>query len=126
MGSEDLLFTVDVDVDAGVGVVLTGVETVLAAVVETLFAAVFEAAVFETGVATVGLVDTDVLFLAHVGSWATAIVLGDADVLTEVLFVTGRGGFLGSWWLLTFPSSALDRDVLFSLDLFGLLVVLVG
>lgn len=40
--------------------------------------------------------------------------------------MTGRAGLLGLRWFLTFPSSALDRNLLLSLDLLGLFVVLVG
>lgn len=107
MGEMDLLVSLDVDVD-------TGVVAVLGAVLETVFAA---------EVATVVLVDVDVFLSAHAGGTA-AVVLCDADVLTEL--VTGRAGLLLGWWLLTFPSSALDLYVLLSLDLFGLLVILVG
>lgn len=133
------------DVDLVVGVALVGFTVVLLAANVDVYAVVVAVvvaaggvearvetllftAVLETGVATVVLVDTDVLFLGHAyGLRATAVVLGDADVFAEAFFVTGRGGFLGSsWWLLTFPSSALDRDLLFSLDLFGLLGVFVG
>ena len=103
----DLLVSLDVNVD-------TGVVAVLEAVLETVLAA---------EVATVVLVDADVFLSAHTGGTA-AVVLCDADVLTEL--VTGRAGLLLGWLLLTFPSSALDLYVLFSLDLFGLLVVLVG
>lgn len=105
----DLLVSLDVDVDAGVN---AGVEAVVAAVLEAVLAAVV-------------LVHADVLFSAHAGG-AAAVVLGDADVFAEAFFVTGRAGWLLGWLLLTFPSSALDLYVLFSLDLFGLLVVLVG
>lgn len=105
----DLLVSLDVDVDAGVN---AGVEAVVAAVLEAVLAAVV-------------LVHADVLFSAHAGG-AAAVVLGDADVFAEAFFVTGRAGWLLGWWLLTFPSSALDRDVLFSLDLLGLLSILVG
>lgn len=103
----DLLVSLDVNVD-------TGVVAVLEAVLETVLAA---------EVATVVLVDADVFLSAHAGGTAT-VVLCDADVLTKL--VTGRAGLLLGWLLLTFPSSALDLYVLFSLDLFGLLVVLVG
>lgn len=105
----DLLVSLDVDVDAGVN---AGVEAVVAAVLEAVLAAVV-------------LVHADVLFSAHAGG-AAAVVLGDADVFAEAFFVTGRAGWLLGWLLLTFPSSALDRDVLFSLDLLGLLSILVG
>jgi hypothetical protein len=96
---------------------------VLAAGVKTVLTAFFEAVL----AAVVGLVDADILFLGE-ASWAAAVVFsgGDADVLAEVLLVTGRAGLLGWWWLLTFPSSALDRYLLLSLDLYGRLVVFVG
>lgn len=96
---------------------------VLAAGVEAVLTAFFEAVL----AAVVGLVDADILFLGE-ASWAAAVVFsgGDADVLAEVLLVTGRAGLLGWWWLLTFPSSALDRYLLLSLDLYGRLVVFVG
>jgi len=110
-----LLVPVDVNVDVGVETL------VLAAGVETVLTTFFEAVL----TAVVGLVDADILFSA-VSSWAAAIVFSDADVLVDVLLVTGRAGLLGWWWLLTFPSSALDRYLLLSLDLFGLLVVFVG
>jgi hypothetical protein len=127
-----LLVPVDVDVNVGVETLLLlvvealVVETlllVLAARVEAVLAAFFEAVL----AAVVGLVDADILFLGE-ASWAAAVVFsgGDADVLVDVLLVTGRAGLLGWWWLLTFPSSALDRYLLLSLDLFGLLVVFVG
>lgn len=123
LGNDLLLLAANVDVYAVVVAVVVAAGGVEARVETLLFTAVLE-----TGVATVVLVDTDVLFLGHAyGLRATAVVLGDADVFAEAFFVTGRGGFLGSsWWLLTFPSSALDRDLLFSLDLFGLLGVFVG
>jgi len=135
-----LVFTVVgavLDVDLGLGVALVwltvvvpvdvdinvAVETlVLAAGVEAVLTAFFEAVL----AAVVGLVDADVLFSAET-SWAAAVVFScDADVLADGLLVTGRAGLLGWWLLLTFPSSALDRYFLLSLDLFGLLVVFVG
>jgi hypothetical protein len=132
-----LLVSVDVDVNVGVETLLLVVEAlvvetlVLGARVEAVLAAFFKAiltAFFEAVLAAVvGLVDADILFLGE-ASWAAAVVFsgGDADVLVDVLLVTGRAGLLGWWWLLTFPSSALDRYLLLSLDLFGLLVVFVG
>lgn len=120
--SIDLLLAVNVNVNTAVNTV---VEAVVAGGLETLVVALLTAVVEAGVVATVVLVDTNVLFLGH-ACRATAVVLSDADVFAEAFFVTGRGGFLGSWWLLTFPSSALDRSLLFSLDLFGLLVVFVG
>lgn len=116
-----LLVPVDVDIDVAVEtlVLVAGVEAVLTALfeVETVLAAV---------VAAVGLVDTDILFSADASGTAAVFFRGDADVLADVLLVTGRAGLLGWWWLLTFPSSALDRYLLLRLDLFGLLVVFVG
>jgi hypothetical protein len=132
-----LLVSVDVDVNVGVETLLLVVEAlvvetlVLGARVEAVLAAFFKAiltAFFEAVLAAVvGLVDADILFLGE-ASWAAAVVFsgGDADVLVDVLLVTGRAGLLGWWWLLTFPSSALDRYLLFSLDLYGRLVVSVG
>ena len=111
-----LLVPVDVDINVAVEtlVLAAGVEAVLTAFFEAVLAAV------------VGLVDADVLFSAET-SWAAAVVFScDADVLADGLLVTGRAGLLGWWLLLTFPSSALDRYFLLSLDLFGLLVVFVG
>jgi hypothetical protein len=110
-----LLVPVDIDINVAVETL------VLAAGVETVLAAFFEAVL----TAVVGLVDADILFSAE-ASWTAAVVFSDADVLVDVLLVTGRAGLLGWWWLLTFPSSALDRYLLLSLDLFGLLVVFVG
>jgi hypothetical protein len=122
-----LLVPVDVNVNVAVEtlvfVTLVFEVLVLAAGVKTVLTAFFEAAL----AAVVGLVDADILFLGE-ASWAAAVVFsgGDADVLAEVLLVTGRAGLLGWWWLLTFPSSALDRYLLLSLDLYGRLVVFVG
>ena len=121
-----LLVPVHVDVNVAVEtlLLLLGVETlVLAAGVEAVLTAFFEAVL----AAVVGLVDADILFLGE-ASWAAAVVFsgGDADVLADALLVTGRAGLLGLRLLLLFPSSALDRYLLFSLDLFGLLVVFVG
>jgi hypothetical protein len=122
-----LLVSVDVNVNVAVEtlvlVTLVFETLVLAAGVEAVFTAFFEAVL----AAVVGLVDADILFLAE-ASWTAAVVFsgGDADVLVDVLLVTGRAGLLGWWWLLTFPSSALDRYLLFSLDLYGRLVVSVG
>jgi hypothetical protein len=129
-----LLVPVNVDVNVAVETLLRVVEAlvvetlvvetlVLAARVEAVLTAFFEAVL----AAVVGLVDADILFLCE-ASWAAAVLFsgGDADVLVDVLLVTGRAGLLGWWWLLTFPSSALDRYLLLSLDLFGLLVVFVG
>jgi hypothetical protein len=128
-----LLVSVDVDVNVGVETLLLVVEAlvvetlVLGARVEAVLAAFFKAiltAFFEAVLAAVvGLVDADILFLGE-ASWAAAVVFSGGDV--DVLLVTGRAGLLGWWWLLTFPSSALDRYLLLSLDLFGLLVVFVG
>ena len=122
-----LLVSVDVNVNVAVEtlvlVTLVFEALVLAAGVEAVLTAFFEAVL----AAVVGLVDADILFLGE-ASWAAAVVFsgGDADVLAEVLLVTGRAGLLGWWWLLTFPSSALDRYLLLSLDLYGRLVVFVG
>jgi hypothetical protein len=122
-----LLVPVDVNVNVAVEtlvfVTLVFEVLVLAAGVKTVLTAFFEAVL----AAVVGLVDADILFLGE-ASWAAAVVFsgGDADVLAEVLLVTGRAGLLGWWWLLTFPSSALDRYLLLSLDLYGRLVVFVG
>jgi hypothetical protein len=122
-----LLVSVDVNVNVAVEtlvlVTLVFETLVLAAGVEAVLTAFFEAVL----AAVVGLVDADILFLAE-ASWTAAVVFsgGDADVLVDVLLVTGRAGLLGWWWLLTFPSSALDRYLLFSLDLYGRLVVSVG
>jgi hypothetical protein len=122
-----LLVSVDINVNVAVEtlvfVTLVVEVLVLAAGVEAVLTAFFEAVL----AAVVGLVDADILFLGE-ASWAAAVVFsgGDADVLAEVLLVTGRAGLLGWWWLLTFPSSALDRYLLLSLDLYGRLVVFVG
>lgn len=114
----DLLVSLDVNVN-------TAVETL---VVEAVLTAFFEA-VLAAGVAAVVLKDADFLFSADAsGTLALTVVFsgGDADVLADALLVTGRAGLLGLRLLLLFPSSALDRYLLFSLDLFGLLVVFVG
>jgi hypothetical protein len=122
-----LLVSVDVNVNVAVEtlvfVTLVVEVLVLAAGVKAVLTAFFEAVL----AAVVGLVYADILFLGE-ASWAAAVVFsgGDADVLAEVLLVTGRAGLLGWWWLLTFPSSALDRYLLLSLDLYGRLVVFVG
>jgi hypothetical protein len=118
-----LLVPVDVDINVAVETLLVVVVLVLAAGVEAVLTAFFEAVL----AAVVGLVDADILF-SDGASWAAAVLFsgGDADVLADGLLVTGRAGLLGWWWLLTFPSSALDRYLLLSLDLFGLLVVFVG
>lgn len=85
---------------------------------------------FNTGVAAVVvavvLSDADVFFFPH-AAWSSAIFLGDSDVFTRVVVSTGRA-LLGESILLTFPSSALDRDMFFSLDFGGFrsLLVFVG
>lgn len=122
----DLLVSLDVNVNTAVETLV--VEAVLGAGVEAVLTAFFEA-VLAAGVATVVLKDADFLFSADAGGTATLAVVfsGDADVLADALLVTGRAGLLGLRLLLLFPSSALDRYLLFSLDdLFGLLVVFVG
>jgi len=59
-----------------------------------------------------------------------AVVLGDADVLAKAFVSTGRAGLrCGDVLTSIFPSSALDRDSLFGLDLSGggsLLVLVCG
>ena len=115
----DLLVSL-LNVDVNTGVETLVVEAVLGTGVEAVFAA---------EVATVVLVDADVLLSAYASGSGTAAVVfrgGDADVLADALLVTGRAGLLGLRWFLTFPSSALDRYLLLSLDLLGLFVVLVG
>ena len=122
----DLLVSLDVNVNTAVETLV--VEAVLGAGVEAVLTAFFEA-VFAAGVATVVLKDADFLFSADAsGTLALTVVFsgGDADVLADALLVTGRAGLLGLRLLLLFPSSALDRYLLFSLDLLGLLVVFVG
>lgn len=122
----DLLVSLDVNVNTAVETLV--VEAVLGAGVEAVLTAFFEA-VLAAGVAAVVLKDADFLFSADAGGTATLTVVfsGDADVLADALLVTGRAGLLGLRLLLLFPSSALDRYLLFSLDdLFGLLVVFVG
>lgn len=78
--------------------------------------------------ATLVLVDADVLLSSHRVSSTIAVFLSDADVLAVSIFLTGRAGLVRILLLLTFPSSALDCDVLFRLDLGGLfsLFVLIG
>ena len=122
----DLLVSLDVNVNTAVETLV--VEAVLGAGVEAVLTAFLEA-VFAAGVATVVLKDADFLFSADAsGTLALTVVFsgGDADVLADALLVTGRAGLLGLRLLLLFPSSALDRYLLFSLDLLGLLVVFVG
>ena len=123
----DLLVSLDVNVNTAVETLV--VEAVLGAGVEAVLTAFFEA-VLAAGVAAVVLKDADFLFSADAsGTLALTVVFsgGDADVLADALLVTGRAGLLGLRLLLLFPSSALDRYLLFSLDdLFGLLVVFVG
>lgn len=122
----DLLVSLNVNVNTAVETLV--VEAVLGAGVEAVLTAFLEA-VFAAGVATVVLKDADFLFSADAsGTLALTVVFsgGDADVLADALLVTGRAGLLGLRLLLLFPSSALDRYLLFSLDLLGLLVVFVG
>lgn len=77
------------------------------------------------GVATVCVAvvlgDADVLLSSHtVWAVAAALSISDADVFTRVAVVTtGRAGLVGESISLTFPSSALDRDTLVSLDFGG-------
>lgn len=120
----------DVDVYTAVETLVVGALVVGALVVEAVLGAGLEAvvtALFEAVVAAVVLEDADFLFSAD-ASGTAAVVFGrsDADVLADALLVTGRAGLLGLRLLLLFPSSALDCYLLLSLDLFGLLVVLVG
>ena len=120
----DLLVSLDVNVNTAVETLV--VEAVLGAGVEAVLTAFFEA-VLAAGVAAVVLKDADFLFSADASGTATVVFSGgDADVLADALLVTGRAGLLGLRLLLLFPSSALDRYLLFSLDLLGLLVVFVG
>lgn len=119
-----LVSLLDVNVNTAVETLV--VEAVFGAGVEAVLTAFFEA-VFAAGVATVVLKDADFLFSADTSGTATVVFSGgDADVLADALLVTGRAGLLGLRLLLLFPSSALDRYLLLSLDLFGLLVVFVG
>lgn len=120
----DLLVSLDVDVYTAVETLV--VEAVFGAGVEAVLTAVFEV-VCAAVVATVVLEDADFLFSAYTsGTAAVVFSRSDADVLADALLVTGRAGLLGLRLLLLFPSSALDCYLLLSLDLFGLLVVLVG
>jgi hypothetical protein len=117
---------VSLDVYVNTAVETLVVEAVLCAGVEAVLTAFFEAFLAAV-VAAVVLEDADFLFSAYASGTATVVFSGgDADVLTDVLLVTGRAGLLGMRLMLTFPSSALDRYLLLSLDLFGLLVVFVG
>lgn len=122
----DLLVSL-LDVDVNTAVETLVVEAVLGAGVEAVLTAFFEA-VLAAVVAVVVLEDADFLFSADASGTATVVFLGggDADVLADALLVTGRAGLLGLRLLLLFPSSALDRYLLLSLDLLGLLVVFVG
>ena len=68
------------------------------------------------------LVHVNVLFSPHTtGSSGTlSFSISDADVFAIAVVLTGRAGLVGSSITLTFPSSALNRNSLVSLDFGGL------